>query len=352
MQNRTAQRISLSLSPEAYSIVISDMDVFQNVKNLDGFINRIIANYKDTADASISLAKEREREKYINWIKSVSGDTKISTEDSACLDRLIEGYTRELTLKMNSFKNGESLKPRIKNENYDDLNMGTSSFQEEAYYPREGKYIKALLEEYALLPFFEREGIFFKNTIDNIDEAIRTGNLIKFRYINRKQQQTQITVRPYKIAASSLLRYHYLIALPVNAETSADILVLRISRISEVRKLNRTSHITIQERNNIDELIRTKGIQYMVSQESETKVALSEEGYKLYKSILYLRPNAKINKEGDKWILTLTCAEEQVKNYFFQFGKEAIIISPESLNQWFFEKYTDAAKMYQNAEHA
>ena len=115
MQNRTAQRISLSLSPEAYSIVISDMDVFQNVKNLDGFINRIIANYKDTADASISLAKEREREKYINWIKSVSGDTKISTEDSACLDRLIEGYTRELTLKMNSFKNGESLKPRIKN---------------------------------------------------------------------------------------------------------------------------------------------------------------------------------------------------------------------------------------------
>lgn len=351
MQNRSAQRISLSLSSEAYSIIISDMDVFQNVKNLDGFINRIITNYKDIADASISLAKEREREKYLNWIKSVSRNAKISTEDSACLDRLIEGYTRELTLKMNSFKNGESLKPRIKNENYDDLNMGTASFQEEAYYPREGKYIKALLEEYARLPFFEREGIFFKNVIDSINEAIRTGNLVKFRYINRKQQQTQITVRPYKIAASSLLSYHYLIALPVDAETSANPLSLRVSRISEVKKLSRTSHITIQEQNDIEELIRTKGIQYMVSQESEIKVALSEQGYKLYKSILNLRPNAKINKEGDKWILTLTCAEEQVKNYFFQFGKEATVISPDSLKQWFFDKYRDAAEAYRKVEH-
>ena len=58
----------------------------------------------------------------------------------------------------------------------------------------------------------------------------------------------------------------------------------------------------------------------MVSQGSDIKVALSEQGYKLYKSILYLRPNAKIDKDGDKWILTLSCAEEQVKNYFFQFA--------------------------------
>ena len=346
MHNRSAQRISLSLSQEAYSTIISDMDVFQNGKNLDGFINRIITNYKETADASISLAKEREREKYTNWINKVSGNTKLSAEDSACIDRLIEGYTRELTLKMNSFKNGEALKPRIKNENYDELNMGTSSFQEEAYYPREGKYIKALLEEYALLPFFEREGIFYKNIIDSINEAIRTGNLIKIKYVNRKQQQTQITVRPYKIAASSLLSYHYLVALPVDTKISIDILVLRISRISEVKKLSRTSHITIQEQNHIDELIRTKGIQYMVSQGSDIKVALSEQGYKLYKSILYLRPNAKIDKDGDKWILTLSCAEEQVKNYFFQFGKEALVLYPESLKQWFLDKYADAANKY------
>ncbi len=347
MQNRTAQRISLSLSPEAYSTIISDMDIFQNEKNLDGFINKIITNYKETSDASISLAKEREREKFTNWIKTVSGTEDISVEDSACLDRLIAGYTKELTTRMNSFKTGVSLKPRINNENYDDLYMGTSDFQEEEYYLREGRYIKAILEEYALLTFYEREGVFLKNIIDNINEAIMMGNVLKLKYVNRKQQQTQITVRPYKIASSPLLQYHYLVALPADTETNKDILVLRISRIIETKKLSRTSHITIQEQKYIDEIIRTKGIQYIVSQDSEIEVALTEQGYKLYKSIIYLRPkHTNITSKGGKWILTFMCAEEQIKNYFFQFGKEAKVICPDHLKQWFLEKYKDATDTY------
>jgi len=347
MKNRSAQRISLSLSQEAYSTIISDMDIFQNENNLDGFINRILANFKETSNASISISKEREREKYVNWIKTASGTEEISVEDSACLDRLVEGYTNELSIKMNSFKNGVQLKPRINNDNYDDLNMGTSSFQEEEYYPREGKYIKAILEDYALLSFFEREGVFFKDIIDSINEAIRTGNILKLKYVNRKQQQTQISVRPYKIASSPLLQYHYLIALPADSEGNNDILVLRISRITESKKLARTSHITSKEQSHIDDVIRTKGIQYIVSQDSEIQVALSDQGYKLYKSILYLRPKyTSISQKDSEWILTFMCAEEQIKNYFFQFGKEAIVLTPQSLKQWFIDKYSDAAKVY------
>ena len=174
------------------------------------------------------------------------------------------------------------------------------------------------------------------------------GNVLKLKYVNRKQQQTQITVRPYKIASSPLLQYHYLVALPADTETNKDILVLRVSRITESKKLSRTSHITVQEQKHIDEVIRTKGIQYIVSQDSEIKVALTEQGYKLYKSILYLRPK-HINSpahQGNIWVLTFMCAEEQIKNYFFQFGKEALVISPDHLKQWFLEKYKDAAKAY------
>ena len=347
MQNRTAQRISLSLSLEAYSTILADMDIFQNENNLDGFINKILMNYKEISDASISLAKERERNKYISWIKTASGAEKISAEDSACLERLVEGYTKELTIKMNSYKNGVQLKPRINNENYDDLKLGTPAFQEEEYYRREGKYIKAILEEYALLTFYEREGVFFKDIIDCINEAIAMGNVLKLKYVNRKQQQTQIAVRPYKIASSPLLQYHYLVALPADTETNKDILVLRVSRITESKKLSRTSHITIHEQKHIDEVIRTKGIQYIVSQDSEIKVALTEQGYKLYKSILYLRPKyTSITKDKEKWVLTFMCAEEQIKNYFFQFGKEAIVLFPDNLKQWFLDKYTDAVNTY------
>lgn len=347
MRNRASQRISLSLSPEAYSTIISDMDIFQGENNLDGYINRIIKNYRETSDASISLAIERAREKYANWIKQTSKSERISDEESKCLDLLIAGYTNELATRMNSFRNGIPLKPRINNENYDDLNMGSPDFQEEKYYPREGKYIKAILEEYALLSFFDREGVVFKETIDIINDAIRSGNLIRINYTNRKQQQTQITIRPYKVAASALLRYHYLLALPNEKDENKDILALRLSRITEVKKLCRTSHITLKEQNSIDEIIRRKGIQYIVSNDSEIKVRLTEQGYKLYKSILYLRPkHSTIIQEGDNWTLTFVCAEEQIKNYFFQFGKEAIILSPNNLKQWFLQKYKDATDVY------
>lgn len=348
MGKRSPQRISLSLSLEAYSTIISDMDIFQNDNSFDGFINKIIANYKDSSYASISLAKERERDKYVSWIKAASKSEHISNEDLDCLNRLVVGFTNELTAKMNSFRNGVPIKPRIQNDNYDDLAMGSPDFQEELYYPREGKYIKALLEEYSLLPFYEREGVFFKDYIDLINEAISGGNVIKLNYINRKQQQKQITVRPYRIAPSSLLHYHYLIALPTNTENSEDILTLRISRIaSKPTILSRTSHITIQEQSHIDEVIRSKGIQYIVSQDSEIKVALTEQGYKLYKSILYLRPKySEPPKKEDKWILTFMCAEEQVKNYFFQFGKEAEILSPSRLRDWYSQKYREAAEVY------
>ncbi|MBR4948562.1 MAG: WYL domain-containing protein [Clostridiales bacterium] len=157
-----------------------------------------------------------------------------------------------------------------------------------------------------------------------------------------------MTVRPYKIASSPLLQYHYLVALPADAKTDKDILVLRVSRIIESKKFSRTSHITAQEQKNIDEVIRTKGIQYIVSQDSEIKVVLTDQGYKLYKSIIYLRPkHTDITHKGDKWVLTFMCAEEQIKNYFFQFGKEAMVISPDHLKQWFLDKYTDAVNSYQ-----
>ena len=228
---RSPQRISLSLSQEAYSIIRFDMEIFQTESKLDGFINRIIKNFKETSNASISLAKERERDKYVSWIKSVSGVNTISAEESACLDRLIEGYAEDLKTKMNSFKNGVPLKPRIKNKNYDILRLGQSDFQEEEFYPREGKYIKALLEEYSQLPFLMRERIYFKDIIDDINASISLGSVLKFEYTNRRQQKKTTTVRPYKIASSSLLPFNYLLALPTNAKTIEDIHPYTISRI-------------------------------------------------------------------------------------------------------------------------
>ena len=294
------------------------------------------------------MAKERERDKYVKWIKTSSGIEELTAEYSACLDRLIEGYTDDLKTRMNSFDKGIPLKPRIHNNIYDSLRLGKPDFQEDEFYPREGRYIKAILEEYAQLPFLTRESIYYKKIIDDITAAISLGSVLRFEYTNRRQQRTRTTVRPYKIACSSLLPFNYLLALPLNAKTIEDIHPYRISRINEPERLSRTSHITRDEKSKIDKYIQDKGgIQYLSSEDSEVTVALTEQGYKLFKSILHLRPKC-LDKhlEGDKWILMFNCAEEQIKNYFFQFGKNAEIISPANLRQEFAERFRAAAEVY------
>lgn len=343
MNNRSSQRISLTLSEEAFAIIKNDMDIFQNEQNLDGFINRVISNYREDSDASISLVVDREKDKYLNRLKKAC----ISETEEAIIDKLVEGYAKELTAKMNSFPNGITLKPRINNDNYDTLNMGTPDFQEDKYYVREGKYVKALIEDYAGLSFYDREGVYFKDIIDDINAAIRGSNIIKISFLNRKQEKKTSVIRPYKIVPSSLLRYHYLLALSADKKYQRSITVLRISRIESVRKMSRTSHITKEEQKYIDEQIRTKGIQYLTTETNNIEVQLTQQGMKLYSSILYLRPKAiKTEKNGDKYTLTFDCADEQIRNYFFQFGKEAVVTSPEELNRWFKTRYKEATSSY------
>ena len=342
-----SQRISLSLSIEAYSTIQSDMDVFQNKPNFDGFINRVISNFKDTSDASISLALEREREKYYTRLSSRDQANK---EEVKCIERLLSGYRDDLIKRMNSFPNGVIKKPRINNDNYSSLEMGSNRFQEFDYYPREGRYIKALLEDYSRLPFFEREGIYYGDIISNIDYAISGHYIITLDYTNRKQEKKRLSLRPYKIVSSSLLRYHYLLALSVDRQESPRITSLRISRISKAIPLKRTSHITKQEAAYIESEIQSKGIQYLVGQNNRYEVLFTEHGYALYNSILYLRPKAieeSICDDGNIKMI-FDCSEEQIKNYFLQFGKEAVISKPKNASDWFKTYYYNAYMTYKN----
>lgn len=51
-------------------------------------------------------------------------------------------------------------------------------------------------------------------------------------------------------------------------------------------------------------------------------------------------------REDDKWILKFICTDEQIKNYFFQFGQNAEIVSPATLRQEFAEHYRAASRIY------
>ena len=68
--NAEYRRISLSF--RAFNTVQMDMETF-NSKSFSGFINRIIKNFKDSADASVAFAVLQETKKWENKIDQLSG---------------------------------------------------------------------------------------------------------------------------------------------------------------------------------------------------------------------------------------------------------------------------------------
>ena len=71
----------------------------------------------------------------------------------------------------------------------------------------------------------------------------------------------------------------------------------------------------------------------------------------LYDSIYSQRPiyDAITDNGNDTYTMIITATERQIQNYFFAFGKEALIISPNKTKDWMEEKLTAAIGAYSDS---
>lgn len=81
-------------------------------------------------------------------------------------------------------------------------------------------------------------------------------------------------------------------------------------------------------------------------------VKLTNDGYKKYYS-KFINHHRLLPCEGPKWDknkkhweLKFDCSQDQIKHYFFNFGKEARIVSPKELREEFKKKYKAAFESY------
>ena len=341
-QLKPGQRIHLALSEEAEATIESDMVIFQGGDNKNGFINRIIEHYNQNARASISYELERQRDRLTAWLLDGSKSKSLSPTEESVVDRLLIGYKAELLEEVKSYPKGHntSYKPRINNRVYEMLNMGSIDyFQETGNYTSESKHIKAILEEYARLPFAAREQIYYKNIIDRLNYAITQGRTVLINYSGKEW-----LLQPYRIIQK--LEYNYLIALKPESGYRSHYDVARISRIGDAPQLKAKIHISQETKAAIDSAFEKNGI-YPYSDSNKITVKLSPQGIRMYNNILHLRPNKQRSlPTGDSVIMEFECSPEQIYNYFFKFGKEAVILSPEELKNRFRTNYQEATQEY------
>lgn len=330
----------INLSTYAYEIIQNDIRSFMEKPSLSGFLNKVIGEYRDYADASISSALVRKRESFALLL----ADIPDSREKKRVVDKLVDQYERELQKQNASYPKGTYIKFRLNKENFSAL------FEEECpegkYYNSQGKYIKAIIEEYARKPPLKREQIFFSSRLSDIQSYISNGLLIKLK--TRKGGVYE--VKPYDIRVDASGLYHYLVGIatfPANPDSKPRISSFRISLLSSVSsrpKSYRSGKVTQCEAEQIEKEIQEKGVQFLVSDTEEITVKLDELGKKMFSSQLHLRPAADSIEENG--IYHFSCTQSQILYYFFKFGAHAEIVKPKKLREKFAQQYVDAIKIY------
>lgn len=353
MANYDEQKVSITLSAIAYQTITDDKQIFLPDESWAGFINTIISGFKDDTIASIKRASLNERKRLIKYLHNEESEDDLSSSENDVINKIIAGYSVELREKMRSYStdSGKTQKIRINNLNKDTLILSDESkYVFKGDYTSAGKFIKAILENYAEQPFSTRERIVFHNTIKIIKSCAANKNVLKFLYKGLDNKLSELEIRPYDIVVDGKTNYAYCVGIlyDVNVKKT-DLYSLRLYRIQgapeEVKGMPRSA-INKQEAANIEKKIRMLGVAYIQSDAKKIRVELSPKGQNLYNSILHMRPshtNEDALKTGE---YHFDCSEKQVENYFFRFGKDALILEPTELKNTLFTRYQEASEKY------
>ena len=181
---RTEQKQHVNLSDHAHSVVETDIAAFMPDATPSGFINHVISLFWDLSDASIAMACDRKRDELVLAAKraiyrvSMPDDPSLTKFDAGVcrleenqlnlIEMLVSEHRDQLTKRMTSYAKGPALKIRLQNKLYDMLYRSPDDeFPELTNYDgNQGKYIKALMENYADMPYVERERIVFRKHYD------------------------------------------------------------------------------------------------------------------------------------------------------------------------------------------
>ena len=157
----------------------------------------------------------------------------------------------------------------------------------------------------------------------------------------------------YRLSENYETHCHYLIGLFADEGTlDYQIASFRLSRIADIRTRARSlgsGKLTAKETKRIEEKIKETGIEYLIGEPALYTIRLTPLGMIMYDYNHSQRPvYDKLNKDdsGETYTMIVKATERQIRNYFFAFGKEATILSPNDTIVWMRERHNLAADAY------
>lgn len=330
------EKIKINVTAHTATIIDKDIESFEFYKsdgrsfNKNSFITKLIVNYHNTF-------KEKELEMFEQLKKTISSSVTVSesTVDTLTYDIISQFYKSKISPNKEKLNHSISIKPTKETapiiEFIEQYMLSGSTLSE---------YFRKMFYSYASLPQDEREKIIFKPQYTALKDAIKSKRSVYITFNNDDSRNCE--VMPYAITCAKEELHCYLIGsarLPMT---------FRLSRIATVTLLNTSKDFSPYELKVFDKML-TYGAQfnYFDDDFEPVKVELTERGEKLYKKILIHRPVAtKI--EGN--IYHFECSHFQIVHYFVRFGREALVLSPDSVINSIIRFHRDATRRYYRAK--
>ena len=312
-------RQHLNLSQFAYDIVEFDKCEFLQTPSRDRIINMILSSFREDADAAIDNAAARYRDLLTKQLASIADNaTKTAT-----IKTLVNSYCDELQKKALSYPKECAFKTHLNEENYrakdDWRDIG-------GYYNNNvGAYIKAVIEEYARKPYYEREFILLRGKVDTIETAISSHRLL----IITLRNGSKFEVKPYCICGDPGYNYHYLVGYSRKGGVDDEEypVSFRLSRIIDIRySYARSGKIPKTQITEIKKRLHDVGVQFMLQEQDTIQIKLTAQGKKMYEAQAHLRPVYSTRQlcEDGSWQYEFCCTQLQAEYYFFKFGSGSI----------------------------
>lgn len=334
-------RIHINLSNYAWNIIYEDMFNFcrDELNSVSGFINDIILNFYQDANASLQIRCDEISSNYEELLSEVNLNTKV---DPSILYSVIDFATTSFKSKvieeLNTYTKDSHKKIKLRNATAKML----QDSQEDSYYDgNAGSYIKALLEEYTRLPFIKREAIFCKQHFEIINNAIH--NRKQLRITTRTGKEFEAI--PFKIMSDRLGIFNYLVAID---STSRQPVAYRISKVN-LKIISKNGKIDKHYENIINQKLLESDVSFLTKDNIRAVIKLDKYGIQKYNSQLHMRPSYTEILEGDRYVFN--CSEDQIKFYFIKFGSSAVIEEPIRLAKSVRNFYKYALDRYQKTHN-
>ncbi len=314
------EKIKINISPMTMEILSNDMEKFSFSKNnklqQNAFLNILINNYYQ------EFIKTKENQ--INLIENVLRDCDKDSKSLAALiaEKLAKNDTKDL-------------KPFSVTLNFKPSHIASSAIEYICYYCLKdyslSEFLRMLLVSYTRLHPLVREKIIFKDFVENINQSIKKGVNIIYRL---KENSSLKQGRPIVMVNSKEELFNYVILKKEDA-----IISVKLSNFKYINLIK--EHYDLSQKDlDIVEKMQTNNPSFLYQgNEEEIHVKLTYEGEKMYLSHYIHRPPYLRKENGNYYF---NCSYFQAYIYFQRFGKEAIIISPKSLQKKLLSFYQKA----------